>query len=124
VGFSTGMCQVLHDNKIYTILCECSTKLSIEIYGAHEPLPPSSGFQSTSSSYRMMMIEDNTKRKYLYWVVEKIHTVEWNERACTQSLKWVDWPSICYGDVYNYLISTPSEYTHEILKVWTAITAS
>ena len=36
--------------------------------------------------------------------------------ACTQSIEWVDWPNVCYPDVYNYLISTPSEDTHEMLK--------
>jgi len=28
-----------------------------------------------------MMIKDDTKTKYLYWVVRKIHIVEWNEKA-------------------------------------------
>jgi len=29
----------------------------------------------------MTMIEDDTKRKYFYWVVRKIHAVKWNERV-------------------------------------------
>ena len=36
--------------------------------------------------------------------------------ACTRSVEWVDWPNVFYPDVYNYLISTPSEYTHEGLQ--------
>ena len=38
--------------------------------------------------------------------------------ACTRSVEWVDWPNVFYPDVYNYLISTPSEYTHEMLKAY------
>ena len=28
-------------------------------------------------------------------------------------LDWLDWPSVTYADIYNHLIQTPSEYTHE-----------
>jgi len=31
-------------------------------------------------------------------------------------VEWIDWPSVSYADIYNYLINTPSEYTHEMLK--------
>ena len=38
--------------------------------------------------------------------------------GCTRSVEWVDWPSVCYGDIYNYLISTPSKYTHKMLNAY------
>ena len=33
-------------------------------------------------------------------------------------MEWIDWPSVSYADIYNYLINTPSEYTHEKLKAY------
>ena len=33
-------------------------------------------------------------------------------------VEWIDWPSVSYADIYNYLINTPSEYTHEMLKAY------
>ena len=33
-------------------------------------------------------------------------------------VEWIDWPSVSYTDIYNYLINTPSEYTHEMLKAY------
>jgi len=84
------------------------------------------------SKYFTELQNDNDRR----WYQEKVSLwgcqedpncrMEW-KGSCTRSLEWVDWPRICYGDVYNYLISTPSEYTHEMLKacrVWMAITSS
>ena len=68
----------------------------------------------------MTLIKDDTTKKYRYLVVRKIRTVHWNEKAAalTRSIEWVDWPSVCYDDVYNYLISMSSEYTHEMLKAY------
>ena len=31
-------------------------------------------------------------------------------------LDWNEWPDVLYADIYNYLILTPSEYTHDQLK--------
>lgn len=33
-------------------------------------------------------------------------------------LEWNHWPDVSYADVYNYLILTPSLYTHEQLKAY------
>ena len=30
----------------------------------------------------------------------------------------MDWPRVTYADIYNYLIHTPSQYTHETLKAY------
>ena len=36
-------------------------------------------------------------------------------------VEWIDWPSVSYADIYNYMINTPSEYTHEMLKAYKSI---
>ena len=36
----------------------------------------------------------------------------------SECVEWIDWPSVSYADIYNYLINTPSEYTHEMLKAY------
>ena len=36
-------------------------------------------------------------------------------------MQWLDWPSVTYADIYNYLIQTPSEYTHEMLKSYKSL---
>ena len=33
-------------------------------------------------------------------------------------LEWNDRPDVSYADIYNYLILTPSLYTHEHLKAY------
>ena len=38
-----------------------------------------------------------------------------------QCIEWFDWPDIAYGDIYNYLILTPSYYTHEQLKAYKSL---
>ena len=37
-----------------------------------------------------------------------------------RAIEWNEWPDVMYGDVYNYLILTPSLYTHEQLKSYKA----
>jgi len=34
------------------------------------------------------------------------------------TMEWHQWPDVSYPDVYNYLIETTSEYTHEQLKAY------
>ena len=36
-------------------------------------------------------------------------------------MDWLDWPSVTYVDIYNHLIQTPSEYTHEMLKSYKSL---
>ena len=38
-----------------------------------------------------------------------------------QSLEWHQWPDVSYPDMYNYLIETTSEYTHEQLKAYKSL---
>ena len=36
-------------------------------------------------------------------------------------LEWHQWPDVLYADIYNYLIETTSEYTHEQLKAYKSL---
>ena len=36
-------------------------------------------------------------------------------------MDWLDWPSVTYADIYNHLIQTPSEYTHQMLKSYKSL---
>ena len=36
-------------------------------------------------------------------------------------LDWNEWPDVLYTDIYNYLIVTPSEYTHDKLKAFKSL---
>ena len=36
-------------------------------------------------------------------------------------LDWHQWPDVLYADIYNYLIGTTSEYTHEHLKAYKSL---
>jgi len=38
-----------------------------------------------------------------------------------QLVEWFDWPDVVYGDIYNYLILTPSYCTHEQLKAYKSL---
>jgi len=38
-------------------------------------------------------------------------------------LEWHEWPDVSYPDVFNYLIETTSEYTHEQLKAYKSLEA-
>ena len=75
------------------------------------------------SKYFAKLQNDDDKRQYQNKVSslgcqEDLYCPRKQKGACTRSIEWVDWPSVCYPDVYNYLISTPSEYTHEMLKAY------
>jgi len=39
------------------------------------------------------------------------------------AIEWHKWPDVMYPDVYNYLILTPSLYTHEQLKSYKSLEA-
>ena len=39
------------------------------------------------------------------------------------SLDWQEWPDVGYGDVFNYLIESPSIYTGELLKAYKSLDA-
>ena len=38
-----------------------------------------------------------------------------------QCVEWFEWPDVTYGDIYNYLILTPSYCTHEQLKAYKSL---
>ena len=41
-----------------------------------------------------------------------------SKQASFVGLDWNEWPGVLYVDIYNYLILTPSEYTHDQLKAY------
>ena len=48
--------------------------------------------------------------------------LEWPGGQCSKSqVEWMEWPSVAYADIYNYLINTVSKYTHEMLKAYKSI---
>ena len=82
-----------------------------------------SGF--TKSKYFTSIQNDTDRRQYKeklallgcgedpYFLLEQKGLVRSSE-----CVEWIDWPSVSYADIYNYLINTPSEYTHEMLKAY------
>ena len=84
---------------------------------------PSGGL--TYSKYFNELKNDADKRRYQ----EKVSLVgcpedpycrlERTGSQCSKSqVEWMEWPSVAYADIYNYLINTVSEYTHEMLKAY------
>ena len=44
-----------------------------------------------------------------------------NRSRQRQFVEWFEWPDVTYGDIYNYLILTPSYCTHEQLKAYKSL---
>ena len=62
-------------------------------------------------------LEDTDKQRY----TEKLDNLgvvddPYVEEPSIVGEDWKSWPSVEYPDIYNYLIQTPSVYTHESLK--------
>ena len=81
----------------------------------------------TKSKYFTSLQNDIDRRRYkeklqlLGCSEDPYFTLEQKGRVCNSGdcmLEWIDWPSVSYADIYNYLINTPSEYTHEMLKAY------
>ena len=49
--------------------------------------------------------------------------VESPETFSGVSIQWYEWPNLMYADIYNYLILTPSLYTHDQLKSYRSLEA-
>ena len=61
------------------------------------------------------------KLKLICCVQDPYYRAE-NPKATVDNLvEWNDWPDISYADIYNYLILTPSLYTHEQLKAYKSL---
>ena len=85
--------------------------------------------QAFSNSQYYLEQSGDTKDRYLdklklicceedpYCQLEK--PPSFSERA----IEWSEWPDVMYGGVYNYLILTPSLYTHEQLKTYKSLEA-
>ena len=41
----------------------------------------------------------------------------------TVPIQWHEWPALMHANIYNYLILTPSLYTHEQLKSYKSLDA-
>ena len=77
------------------------------------------------SKYFMSLQNDSDKKRY----EEKLNLLgccedpyllleQKNRVRSTEYVEWIHWPNVSYADIYNYLINTPSEYTHEMLKAY------
>jgi len=79
-----------------------------------------SAFQE-SNYFRELKNNDDRKRyeekMQLLGCIEDPYCRMERKGGCrSSSVDWMDWPSVSYPDIYNYLIHTPSEYTHEMLQ--------
>ena len=64
----------------------------------------------------------NEKLKFIGCSKDPFWLLECKTRMVSpQSLEWHQWPDVSYPDVYNYLIETTSEYTHEQLKTYKSL---
>ena len=85
--------------------------------------------QTFSYSQYCLELTGDTKNQYLdklklicckrdpYCCLEKPSSFSGN------AIEWHEWPDMMYADVYNYLILTPSLYTHEQLKSYKSLEA-
>lgn len=81
-----------------------------------------SGFQQ--SNYFQELKNNDDRKRYeekmeLLGCLEDPYCRMERKGGCRSGcVDWMDWPSVSYADIYNYLINTPSEYTHEMLKAY------
>ena len=86
-----------------------------------------------SSKYYLELEDEEAKKRYneklIYMCIlkpQKIHIVFWKIQVHVVLLVTVlngvnGGPDVLYADIYNYLILTPSTYTHEQLKAYKSL---
>ena len=91
----------------------------------------SSSCDGTSFSYSKYYLElkgDAKKRyddklKLINCTEDPYCRMESPESFSGAPIQWHEWPDLMYADIYNYLILTPSLYTHEQLKSYKSLEA-
>ena len=66
-----------------------------------------------------MQRRDGMEERWKYWTAcseDPFCHLEQKVAHSSGDLEWVDWHKVAYADMYNYLIHTPSQYTHKTLK--------
>jgi len=78
----------------------------------------------TQSKYFKDLENGDDRRRYedkiqLLGCCEDPHCrLERKESSRSGCVEWIDWLSVSYADIYNYLINTSSKYTHDMLKAY------
>ena len=79
------------------------------------------------SKYYLELDDEEAKKRYnekLIYIkaTEDPYCLLENPSSITSNcVEWSQWPDVLYADIYNYLILTPSTYTHEQLKAYKSL---
>ena len=78
------------------------------------------------SKYYFELKEDSKKRyddklKLINCEEDPFKRLESPDTFSDVAMAWHEWPNLMYPDIYNYLILTPSVYTHEQLKSYKSL---
>ena len=70
----------------------------------------------TSYSTYYHGLEEQAKSRYREKLAKIGSVIEPYLPSPVPSIDWQSWPDVQYPDIFNYLIETPSLYTHQQLK--------